>query len=340
MTDAPLRHRLKPSAKKRRVRIALISLGSVFVLLIAGVGSYALVLSQQFNSVEKITDAFPDDSLRPPVAVTEGTPPQNILLLGSDTRGTAGRDINDTKGSRSDTMMVVHISGDRKSIQVMSLMRDFWVEIPGYGQAKLNAAMAYGGVPLTVQTIEGITDSRIDHIAMVDFEGFKDISDALGGVTVNNPESFSTYGTPSYTFEKGAIKLGGKQALSFVRERQAFSDGDFTRVANQQLFIKAVMGQVLSKKTLTNPATISNLVSAIAPYMVVDEGLNSSYAVSLGLELRNIRLDDVSFFTMPSLGTGTAGSQSIVRVNWGEVPKIQRAFKDDTLGSYTPPAAP
>jgi hypothetical protein len=100
------------------------------------------------------------------------------------------------------------------------------------------------------------------------------------------------------------------------------------------------MAKVLSKETLTNPATISNLVSAIAPYMLVDDGLNSSYAVSLGLELRSIRVDDVRFFTMPSLGTGTEGGQSIVKVDWDEVPKIQKAFDDDTLDSYTPPVRP
>lgn len=339
MTDEPVRHRLATPIKKRRLRIALIATGSIFAVLLASVGIYAFVLSQKLDNVDKIVDAFPEESLRPPVAAGDGPKAQNILLLGSDSRGEIGGDLDDTTGTRSDTMMIVHISADREDIQVMSLMRDFWVDIPGYGQAKLNAAMAYGGVPLAVQTIEGIIDSRIDHIAMVDFEGFKDITDALGGVKVNNPAAFSTYGNPSYDYAKGAITLSGERALPFVRERHAFADGDFTRVANQQLFIRAVMSQVLSKETLTNPATISNLVSAIAPYMVVDEGLNSSYAVSLGLEMRNLRVDDVSFFTMPSLGTGTEGSQSVVKVNWDEVPKIQQAFKDDTLGSYTPPTA-
>lgn len=338
MTTELVRHRRAPSEKRRRLRIALISLGSVAVLLLGSVGVYAFMLSQQFNSVEKIVEAFPEESLRPPVAVTEGPTPQNILLLGSDTRGSIGGSLDDAAGNRSDTMMVVHISGDRKNIQVMSLMRDFWVEIPGHGMAKLNAAMAYGGVPLTVHTIEGIINSRIDRVAMVDFEGFKGVTDALGGVTVNNPTAFNASSNEdNFSYAQGKITLSGAEALSFVRERYAFADGDYTRVANQQLFIKAVMGRVLSKETLTNPLKISNLVSALAPYMAVDEGLNSNYAVALGLEMRNIRVDDVSFFTMPSLGTGMEGNQSVVHVNWAEVPKIQQAFADDALGSYTPP---
>jgi LCP family protein required for cell wall assembly len=340
MTVETVRHRRKPSEKKRRLRIALIAMGSVLVLLLGSVGVYAFILSQQFNGVERIVEAFPEESLRPPVAVTEGPAPQNILLLGSDSRGSIGTNIDKIKGTRSDTMMVVHISGDRKSIQVMSLMRDFWVDIPGRGMAKLNAAMAYGGIPLTVQTIEGIIDSRIDHVAMVDFEGFKDITDALGGVTVNNPQAFSSSGGKRYPYAEGKITLNGDQALPFVRERYAFTDGDYSRVANQQLFIKAVMAKVLSKETLTNPAKISNLVGAVAPYMAVDEGLNSAYAVALGLEMRDIRVSNVKFFTMPSLGTGMEGKQSVVKVNWDEVPKIQKAFKDDTLDSYTPPPKP
>lgn len=336
MTETTVRHRRGTPAKKRRLRIALIAMGSVLVLLLGTVGVYAFVLSQKIDGVEKIVEAFPEETLRPPVVETEGPAPQNILLLGSDTRGSIGTKLDDIKGSRSDTMMVVHISADRKSIQVMSLMRDFWVDIPGRGKAKLNAAMAYGGVPLTVQTIEGIIDSRIDHVAMVDFQGFKGVTNALGGVTVDNPRAFSSSRKDNFSYAQGKITLNGAQALSFVRERYAFSDGDYSRVVNQQLFIKAVMAETLSKETLTNPVTISDLVSAIAPYMAVDEGLNSSYAVALGLELRDVRVGDVKFFTMPSLGTGMEGSQSVVKVNWDEVPKIQKAFKDDTLDSYAP----
>lgn len=339
MTDEPMRHRRATSPKKRRLRIALISLGSVLLLLLGSVGVYAFILAQKLDGVEKIEEAFPEDSKRPPAAVSDGTAPQNILLLGSDARGAGSGSISNSKGSRSDTMMVLHISADRKGIQVMSLMRDSWVEIPGHGSAKLNAAMAYGGVPLTVQTIEGIINSRIDHVAMVDFEGFKDITNALGGVSVENPNAFSS-SYDGYLFSQGLIDLNGEQALKFVRERYAFSDGDFSRVGNQQLFIKAVMAKTLSRETLTNPATISDLVGAVAPYMAVDEGLNASYAASLGFELRDIRVNDVSFFTLPSLGTGMEGAQSIVRVNWDEVPKIQDAFANDTLGSYIPPANP
>ncbi|MBH0008122.1 LCP family protein [Salinibacterium sp. SWN1162] len=336
MTESEVRHGRAPSTRWRRVRIAAIALGSILVLIVAAAGAFVLSLSSTIDNVDKIEQAFPEESLRPPTAepVDDNPVAQNILLLGSDTRGSIGNDLSDTEGTRSDTMMIVHIPADRESVQVMSLMRDFWVEIPGHGSAKLNAAMSYGGVPLAVQTIEGIIDSRIDHVMMVDFEGFKGVTDALGGVTINNPTAFTT-GSNSYA--QGEIELNGEQALPFVRERYSFVDGDYTRVANQQLFIKAVMAKVLSKDTLTSPAKISNLVSALAPYVAVDNEFDSRYAASLGFELNEVRVSDVNFFTMPTLGTGTQGDQSVVNVNWDEVPKIQQAFKNDLLGEYVPP---
>ncbi len=331
-----MRHR--PRKRNRRAwRIILLSLVSVLVLAVSGVGIYAFNLMQKIDNIVEINDAFPDDALRPPVSHVEGPAPQNILLLGSDTRGSISADFKGSKGTRSDTMMIVHIPADRQNVQVMSLMRDFWVDIPGRGEAKLNAALAYGGVKLAVQTIEGLIGARIDHIMMIDFNGFKGVTDALGGVTLNNPIAFRVGSTDQYVFGKGTISLNGEDALAFVRERHSFVDGDYQRVRNQQLFIKAMMGKFLSKETLTNPVKISNLVSAMAPFLAVDAGLNSSYAVSMGLELRDIRESDVRFFTMPTLGTGWEGSQSVVNVNWAEVPIIQAAFQDDTLDQYTPP---
>jgi LCP family protein required for cell wall assembly len=326
--------------KRRKLRIVLISIGAVLAVLIAGVGVYALSIVQRIDSVEKIDEPFPDDALRPPVTHMEGPAPENILLLGSDTRGSISGTLAGAKGTRSDTIMVVHIPADRKSIQVMSLMRDFWVDIPGHGKAKLNAALAYGGIPLAVQTIEGIIGSRIDHVAIIDFEGFKGMTDALGGVTLDNPIAFNPTHLPGAHFAKGKLSLDGEEALAFVRERYAFVDGDYQRVRNQQLFIKAMMGKILSRDTLTNPATISNLVGEITPFMAVDSGLNSNYAISMGLALSTLRVGDVRFFTMPTLGTGMEGSQSVVKVNWDEVPKIQQAFKSDTLDSYVLPTRP
>lgn len=329
--------RSRPRAKKRRrLKIVLLSILAVFVVIAGTVAVYAASLSQKFESSETLTEVFPDERNRPaPVKEEEeAAAAQNILLLGSDTRGKISGSLGSASGNRSDTMMVVHISADRQNMHVMSIMRDSWVTIPGHGEAKMNAALAYGGVPLVIQTVEGLINTRIDHVAIVDFTGFKGITDALGGVTVNNPIAFNSFHMKGHRFEQGPLALNGTQALAFVRERYAFQDGDYQRVRNQQAFIKAVMDKTLSRETLTNPVTISNLVGAIAPYMAVDEGLTSGYAAALGFELRDIRSDDVTFFTMPTLGTGNVRGQSIVRVDFDQLKIIQEHFRADTLTEY------
>jgi LCP family protein required for cell wall assembly len=328
-----------PPPKRHGVRNFFVFVSALLVIAIAVVGVYLVNLSSTFDSAKKIEveQVFPEETARPEVAVNAS---QNILLMGSDTRGDVSGDINDVKGSRSDSMMVVHISANRDSVHIMSIMRDSWVDIPGHGKAKMNAALAFGGVPLAVQTIEGLIGSRIDRVALVDFEGFKGITNALGGVEIDNPVAFDSSNMLGKHFSLGMNTLNGDEALAFVRERYAFSDGDYQRARNQQIYIKGVLRKVVSAETLTNPVTINNLVSSVAPHLTVDAGFTSAYAAGLGLELRNIRMDNMTFFTMPTLGTGMQGDQSVVNVDWDQVAALQQHFRDDTLSAYQVPPPP
>ena len=269
--------------KKHRGRKVL--LGVVLLVALAAVvaGSYLFNLAQTFDSKSsKIAQAFPEESTRPrkaqPTAGQDRTP-MNILLMGSDSRGATEADA--VKGAatdqRADTLMLLHIPADRKNIYIMSVMRDLWVGIPGHGQAKVNAALALGGTPLMVETIESIFKQRIDHVAMIDFEGFKGLTDALGGVTVDIKQSF----TPAHfdraqAFQAGPNNLNGDEALAFVRERYAYADGDYQRVRNQQDYLKAVIKKSIDSQTLSNPITISNMVSAVSPYVSVDKSLDAA----------------------------------------------------------------
>jgi len=339
--DSPGAPAIRP--KRRGWRIAIIAIGAV-VLLVGGVaGVYAWTLSNTFDSqTVKIPDVFPDEASRPPAptgeaATGDGATGQNILLLGSDTRGANDGSIADITGQRSDTIMVVHVPANRKNIYVMSIMRDSWLEIPGHGEAKINAAMSYGGVPLAVQTIEGLLGARIDHVAIVDFTGFKGITDALGGVDIDNPVGFDSSSLPGRYFAEGTQRLNGTEALAFVRERYAFSDGDFQRARNQQAFIKAVLAKSLTAETLTNPGRISGLVGAVAPYLAVDDGLNAAYVAGLAVQLRDVRVGDVTFFTLPTMGTGTSSDgQSIVIIDQDKLKAVQQSFQSDTLDAYQP----
>lgn len=323
--------------KKHPVRATILTLVALVVVaaLVASVYVFSLVRSFDGKS-EKIAEAFPSEALRPQKQASNKDA-VNILLLGSDSRGGSGETEN-LKGvpnaGRSDTMMVVHLPADRKNVYVTSIMRDTWVPIPGKGTHKINAAFSYGGVPLAVQTIETLLDTRIDHVASIDFEGFKGLTDALGGVDVNIPLGFtSLHG--KYTFTPGSAHLDGEHALAFVRERYAFKDGDYQRVRDQQIYIKALMGKLLAKDTLTNPGRISDSVNELSPYVSVDDTLNATAVGKLGLSLKNVRNDKIHFFTLPNKGTSrSADGQSIVLPDNDAIDDLATALTDDDMDKF------
>lgn len=331
----------RPRKKKhtgRNVVLSILVLVMVAALVAAG---YLWNLGRTFDSQSgKISDAFPAEDTRPEVK-EESKDAVNILLLGSDTRATRDTDETDEEfgtlpnGGRSDTMMLVHIPEDRKNIYVTSIMRDTWLNIPGVGSAKINAAFAHGGVSKAVETLEGLFGVRINHVASIDFEGFKGLTDAVGGVTINNPIAFKQSLANGITFPKGTQTLDGEQALAFVRERKAFPSSDYQRVKNQQLFVKALLGQLMSKHTLTNPAKVSDAVGQIAPYIAVDDSLDSAKVASYATSMLNLRPSDMDFFTLPNSGTGrSADGQSIVVPDMDAINKFGKALQEDKMAEF------
>lgn len=321
-----------PRSRRTRRWIWGIVFGLVAVLMVVALtgGVYLAGLASSYGKAETLpaVEVFPSEAARPTQSNPEA---MNILLLGSDTRDGLGGSMSDIRGQRADTMLLVHIPADRSGVQVISFMRDNWVPIPGYGNGKLNAALAFGGTPLLVQTLEEITDVRIDHVAITDFEGFKGLSEALGGVTVNNAVAFKE---GKYSFAQGPIELRGDQALAYVRARYPFTDGDYQRVRNQQAFIKGMLDKLVSRETLTDPGRISASVDALAPYLAVDEGLDAGSVASLGFSLREVDKSEILFLTSPTLGTDMVGDQSIVRPDWDALAALSQSLKDDTVPQY------
>lgn len=327
---------------KRKNRAVWWTLGVLLVLVIGAgvvaVGYLANLASTFDNDTERFETTFPEADSRPTKApAADGKEePLNILLLGSDSGGGSGETENLAdvpQAGRSDTMMWVHIPGDRQNVFVMSVMRDLWVEIPGEGTHKLNAAYSFGGVPKTVQTLETMFGTRIDHVAAVDMAGFEGLVDSLGGVDITVPESFPA-GNGGKSFQAGAQHMDGDTALSFVRERYAFSDGDYSRVRNQQLFMKAVAQKVMTPQTLTNPGRISDMVSGLSPYLTLDETLNSGELVSIGRTMTDVRSDDLEMFTVPTKGVGRAKGQSVVWPDEQAIAEIGSALSHDDMASY------
>nr|WP_277604035.1 LCP family protein [Agrococcus sp. ARC_14] len=238
-------------------------------------------------------------------------------------------------GDRADTILVAHIPPDRESVQIMSIMRDSWVEIPGHGMAKVNSALAYGGVPLMVQVVEGIIDQRIDHVSIIDFAGFEGLTESMGGVTVNNDIAFSYHG---YDYPQGEITIQGEEALIYVRARSPFSDGDYQRVHNQRAFLRGLMTQLMTRENLTNPNRMADILATISPHVATSDTFDLGTVASLGSQLAGIGNSNIQTFTMPTLGTGMEGSQSVVHVNWDGVEEIRAAFDEESMTTFEPPA--
>lgn len=325
------RHQAVPL--RRRGRTALFVSLAVVLVLVLGAGGYVVSLMSTFSSKTQTIDAGLGTR---PVDEKEIHGPRNILLLGSDSRG-EGNDLAAVKGEdgqRSDTMMIVHIPEDREDVYIMSMVRDLYVEIPGHGQRKVNAALNLGGYPLVVETMEELIGAPIDNVVSVDFEGFSALTEALGGVTVDNPNEFCTGHARPTCFEEGDIHLEGNDALRFVRERKAFLEGDFQRVANQQLFIKAVMRQFLNAETLSNPVRIYEIVDKFSEYLTVDDTLDSRTMVSLISTVKDVRTDDVHFFTIPTGPPDQIGGAQIITQDPEAMEALRGAMAADNLRGF------
>ncbi|AZT92168.1 LCP family protein [Brevibacterium aurantiacum] len=321
----------RPKRKKKKVwRKILVALLVIVILGVLGVGLYLWNVGRTFdNNANKLTDEQIFGTQRPDDQKEDGG--TNILLLGSD-EPMDQVDVNDSRGLRSDTIMVMHIPESGSDVQVMSIPRDSWVDIEGHGKAKINSALSTGGLPLAVSTISDFIGTELDHVAIIDFEGFKALTDSLGGVMVNSEQAFEKNG---YTFEKGENVLDGDEALTFVRERKSFQDGDFQRARNQQAFIRGLTNEIISADTLSNPKKIQDMVKNFSPYMYVDSGLDAQYISATAFAMRDVRPGDIEFFTSPTAGVGTSSDgQSIVNVDEEELKKVQDAYKNDTLDEY------
>ncbi|WP_283135362.1 LCP family protein [Rhizohabitans arisaemae] len=312
--------------RRRRLRRVLMVIGLVLAVLVSG--TFALLLERQStfnNNIRRIAQALPPEGDRPDRVVGAA---QNWLLVGSDKRSD-----NPGIGQRADTIMLIHLAADRQRAYLVSFPRDAWVTVPGKGKAKINASYAWGGPSLLIATIEKLSGVRIDHFASIDFEGFADMTDALGGVEVVVPAD-SVDPISKITWKRGRTFLDGKRALSYVRQRHGLPGGDFDRIKRQQDFLRAVVREAASAGTLTNPFKLNAFLDAFTRAVSVDDSVTVGTLRELAFEVRDLRASDIFYATAPVRGTGTEQRQSVVYMDPKRSKLLFDALRTDRVDDY------
>ncbi|MGH8794198.1 MAG: LCP family protein [Stackebrandtia sp.] len=327
-------------ATKARMIVLACLLVSVFAT-IGGIGvwAYAKALNDDLDRF----DAFEGLEDRP-----DETPGFNMLVLGTDSRNPDSDD-----PSRADTIMLMHVPSTADKAYIISLPRDLYVDVPaegdwGGGETKLNSAQYHGGIPLMVNTVENYTGVFVDHVLQIDFDGLKEVVDALGGIDMDieeatNPEYCldscavweSIHKNPEgeyNNFEAGVEEnMSGERALDYVRQRYQFADSDLSRMRHQQELLMAMMDKATTAGIVGNPGKMRSFLSSITDAVTVDEKFN---LIDTGLRFIDIRSDDLTFMTSPIAGTEDRDGESVVIPDDEKAPDMYAAIAEDSLAGW------
>jgi LCP family protein required for cell wall assembly len=279
--------------RKRRVPYGRL----VLLLLVAWIAYLVLVPVIAWKRIDQV-DAFPSSG-RP--AEQPGT---TYLLVGSDSRkglskaenrrlGTGG--VGDV-GQRTDTIMLLH-TGDGPSL-LLSIPRDSIVPIPGHGTTKINAAFAYGGAPLLVQTVEQSTGVRIDHYVEIGFGGFVNSVDAVGGVEIC-PTKRMVDPRANLNIKKGCQHVNGITALGYARSRHTSGIGDIDRARHQREVVSAIGSEVKSPWTVLNPFRYWRVNMAATSSLTVDKDSSVLDLAKFGWAMTRVNGKDGLTCSMP-----------------------------------------
>lgn len=327
-----------PDKKQRRItrsfRIGRIFAAVLAALIFLGVGT-AWGAKTWFNSKFTEVSALDENSADIQNAAAQ-TGDENFLIAGSDTRAGATAEENvgsadDVQGARSDTIMLAHIPADRQRAVVMSFPRDLEISrpacnrfdsakgtytdevVPAATKVKLNTAYAVGGPRCLTKWMQQLTGMRINHFIGLDFSGFKDMVDAVHGVTVQVDQPINDSVLGMVISQTGPVTISGDQALSYVRARHVIGDptSDYGRIKRQQDFLKALMEKVMSHGVLTDPSQLSDFVTAFAKATFGDN-IGVDQMLTLAQSMRGLDPSKVVFMTAPTTGEANSRGNEVL----------------------------
>ena len=313
-----------------RVLAGLLLLASVPLLTAAYVGWH---LDHNVHRIDGVFKGLEHRPSRP--ATGSAAHAVNLLVLVTDRRSTvstagSGAGADAASGSeRPDAMMIVHLPGDRKAAWVLWIPDDSWVAIPGHGRDRIDAAVSVGGPTLAVETVEQLTGVRIDHLAVFDWDGFRVLTDAVGGVDVDTPET-----ARGSTWSAGHHHFGGAEALDYATQRGGVERAGLDRAVREQSFLRSLMQACLHQEMRKNPRMLYDFLDTVTQHLSVDSGWSALDMAKLTASLRNLRSANIRYLTVPVAGVGHDGDRSAVHLAVPADQELWRAVRDDRIEGW------
>ncbi len=317
-----------PPRRRRRVkRIVLVSIASLTALIVVIAGGGYLFANHILSGVHRISVP----ALTAPHQPTGGTRNSVTVLLTADAVGKAphGTVPAASKGPASGLISLIHLDANKRGGAVISLPPNAMVPIPGHGKKDLGDALALGGPSLLVETIERLTDVRINHYSVLSFSGALAVIDALGGVNVDVPYATTSSG---YTFHKGINHITSHSAIAYARQDDVSEIG---RELLQQNLIRSMVSKMANQHLFHSPTVDYRLVRALAGALSVDSNLSNSQLVSLAVGLGNLGSKEGTFVDAPTVrGSATRGGDKPVHLKRALSRKLWQAIRHDSVAAF------
>lgn len=330
---------LPPVERRRPSRWFKITVITVLVLanVAAGLALWAVYTGRDFlaradtdSEVTGALDSATGDSL-------------TFLIVGSDSRD--GLDdltnFGSFGGARGDVVMLVRVDGSSSSMQMLSIPRDLWVSIPGHGENRINAAYAFGGSRLMVETIKQNLNVEINHYVEIDFVGFQGLVDEIGGITIDFPYP-ARDSKSGLSVGAGRQRLDGKMALAYARSRayqenqngtwRSVDANDFGRSARQQQVIRAILSELKSPSSITEAGSVARTMSR---HVTIDSRLAGASVGSLAWDFRGILTGALDGVTLPATNQNIGG-RSVVIAKEPEASQVLAAFRSGSASAEQP----